>query len=70
MFFIGVVSALATEVYEHKDNIFYDKKCGKVSGHFHILPVLALGSMVILWVIYVCVFMANTFCACNRNHHN
>ena len=75
---VGTAAALATEVFEHRhtlaswnkdtpcngtnDDNFEPDDVPKVPYHYNIIPVLALASMVILWVVHVCVFFVHVVC--------
>ena len=69
---VGTAAALAAEVYEYRNilaNFTADIPCDStdivedstLSYHFNLIPMLALGSMVILWIVYVCVFLVQCF---------
>lgn len=71
MFFVGVTAALATEVYEHSQviaNFTSDLPCKEESMdtlpyHYNIIPLLALSSMILVWLVYLCLFLVNACCA-------
>ena len=69
---VGTAAALAAEVYEYRNilaNFTANIPCDStdivedstLSYHFNLIPMLALGSMVILWMVYVCVFLVQCF---------
>lgn len=69
LLFVGIAAALATEVFEYRRilaSFKKDRPCDddmpnvpKVPYHFNIIPLLALASMVVLWVVHVCVFLVH-----------
>ena len=71
LYFVGVTSALSTELYEHNFFIFFnsiDDRCKfneSFRDKFHrIIPVLSLGSMIAMWVFYVTIFIVNIIHSC------
>ncbi len=68
MVFVGTVVFLAVETYETKDFLIHKNRdnCSSQAKngdyyfphHYQVLPLLTLGSMILLGLVYVCVFLS------------
>lgn len=61
LYFIGITSSLATEIYEHRNTVANFTEISTQN-----FPVYTLGSMVLLWIGYILVFIANVIFAYKR----
>ena len=69
LFFVGVLTALATEVYENSDVLIYNKTCDPGEDHFlshnyyNLIPLMMLGGMTLVWLVHVCLFFITCCCS-------
>ena len=61
---VALASALTTQVIEQRTKIFSvlyktGDNCTEEGKNFQIVAVPALGSIVVLWAVHICVFLTN-----------